>query len=157
MDQNSLCFAWPRAMQGSELSSGEVGHACSCDLILRGRGRSPRPYSGTGGGTGLQYDSAVNGSVTWIQLSDPTPNGFGVGVSTNVSESEGTVSGPLIARGFGEVDFFNEAHGGGFEIQTATIFSPGAFNLDRGTLAVTVVPEPPTWATTLLGFAGLGL
>jgi hypothetical protein len=106
----------------------------------------------------LSYHSAVSGSVTWIQLGDPTPNGFGV--DSNVSESNGTVSGTPILRvvpGLSEVDVFNEARGGGFEVQSPTSFSPDSFNSDRGALAVTVAPEPSSWAITLLGFAGLGL
>ena len=38
---------------------------------------------------------------------------------------------------------------------TATI-SYDTFDSDRGTLAVTAVPEPPTWATTLLSLTGFG-
>ena len=106
----------------------------------------------------LSYHSAVYGLVTWIQLGDPTPNGFGA--DTNVSESNDTVSGtPIVrvVRGLREVDFFNEAPGWELEVQSAKIFSPGSFNLDRGALAVTVAPEPSSWVITLLGFAGLGL
>jgi hypothetical protein len=99
----------------------------------------------------LSDHSPIYGSVTWIQLGDPTPNEFGV--DTKVSEDSGT---PIV-RGLGEVDFFNEARGGEFEVQSAEIFSPGSFSLDRGALAVTVAPEPSSWAITLLSFAGLGL
>ena len=35
------------------------------------------------------------------------------------------------------------------------IFSPGVFVLVSGTLTVTAVPEPSTWAMMLAGFAGL--
>jgi hypothetical protein len=38
---------------------------------------------------------------------------------------------------------------------TATI-SYDTFDSDRGTLAVTAVPELPTWATTLLSLTGFG-
>ena len=38
---------------------------------------------------------------------------------------------------------------------TATI-SHDTFDSDRGTLAVTAVPELPTWATTLLSLTGFG-
>jgi hypothetical protein len=59
--------------------------------------------------------------------------------------------------GLREVGFFNEALGWELEVQSAKIFSPGSFNLDRGALAVTVASEPSSWAITLLGFAGLVL
>lgn len=81
-------------------------------------------------------------------------------LTPNVSESNDTVSGTPIVRvlrGLREVDFFNEAPGWELEVQSAKIFSPGSFNLDRGALAVTVAPEPSSWVITLLGFAGLGL
>ena len=81
-------------------------------------------------------------------------------LTPNVSESNDTVSGTPIVRvlrGLREVDFFNEARGWELEVQSAKIFSPGSFNLDRGALAVTVAPEPSSWVITLLGFAGLGL
>ena len=67
-----------------------------------------------------------------------------------------TVTDPPIVGGFGEVDV-SEAHGGGFEVQSAPIFAPGPFDLDGETDTVTIVPEPSTWITTLFGFAGLGL
>jgi hypothetical protein len=57
--------------------------------------------------------------------------------------------------GFSDLDV-SEAHGGGFEVQSSPIVSSDTFD-DAGTLAVTVVPQPSTWTTTLLGFAGLGL
>ena len=62
-----------------------------------------------------------------------------------------------VVRGPRDVDFFNEARGGELEVQSAKIFSPGSFNLNRGALAVTVAPEHSSWAITLLGLAGLGL
>jgi hypothetical protein len=67
------------------------------------------------------------------------------------------VSDPPVMGGFTDLDVFSEAHGGGFEVQSAPIVPPDKFDLDGGTLAVTVVPQPSTWTTTLLGFAGLGL
>ena len=67
-----------------------------------------------------------------------------------------TVSDPPVAGGFSDLDVFSEAHGGGFEVQSAPIASPDTFDLDARTLPVTVVPQPSTW-TTFLGFAGLGL
>ena len=68
-----------------------------------------------------------------------------------------TVSDPPVMGGFSDLDVFSEAHGGGFEVQSRPIFSPDTVDLDGGTLAVTVVPQPSTWTTTLLDFAGLGL
>jgi hypothetical protein len=68
-----------------------------------------------------------------------------------------TVSDPPVMGGFSDLDVFSEAHGGGFEVQSAPIVPPDTVDLDGGTLAVTVVPQPSTWMTTLLGFAGLGL
>ena len=64
-----------------------------------------------------------------------------------------TVGDPPIMGGFSDLDVFSDAHGGGFEVQSAPIFS---FDLDGGTDTVTVVPEFSTWATMLFGFAGLG-
>jgi hypothetical protein len=65
-----------------------------------------------------------------------------------------TISDPPVIC---DLDVFSEAHGGGFEIQSAPIVSPDRVDLAGGTLAVTVVPQPSTWTTTLLGLAGLGL
>ena len=73
----------------------------------------------------------------------------------NAIDGMATVSGPVM-RGFSDVDVFSEARGGGFEVQSAPIVSPDTVDLEGGTLAVTVIPQPSTW-TTLLGFAGLGL
>jgi hypothetical protein len=68
-----------------------------------------------------------------------------------------TVSDPPAMGGFSDLDVFSAAHGGGFEVQSGPIVSPDTVDLDGVTLAVTVVPQPPTWTTTLLDFAGLGL
>jgi len=73
---------------------------------------------------------------------------------------------------FGSVFFYVSTSDGGFQtgpfgirvtgpqIYTGTlsapIFSVGKFVLDSGTLTVTAVPEPSTWAMMLAGFAGLG-
>ena len=43
-----------------------------------------------------------------------------------------------------------------FEVQSAAIVSGDPFDLDHGTLAVTVVSELSTWATTLLSLRGFG-
>jgi hypothetical protein len=74
----------------------------------------------------------------------------------NAIDGMATVSAPVM-RGFSDLDVFSEAHGGGFEVQSAPIVSPDTVDLDGGTLAVTVGPQPSTWTTTLLGFAGFGL
>jgi hypothetical protein len=68
-----------------------------------------------------------------------------------------TGSGAPVMGGFNDLDVFSEPHGGGFEVQSAPIVSPDTVGLDGGTLHVTVVTQPSTWTTTLLGFAGLGL
>jgi hypothetical protein len=68
-----------------------------------------------------------------------------------------TISDPPVMAAFSDLDVLSEAHGGGFEVQSGPIVSPDTVDLDGGTLAVTVVPQPSTWTTTLLGFAGLGL
>jgi hypothetical protein len=65
-----------------------------------------------------------------------------------------TVGDPLIVNG--DSDVASGASSGDFEVQSAPIVSPDTSDLDRGTLAATVVPELPTWATTLLSFAGFG-
>ena len=65
-----------------------------------------------------------------------------------------TVGDPPIVNG--DIDVAGGASSGDFEVQSAPIVSPDTSDLDRGTLAATVVPELPTWATTLLSFAGFG-
>jgi hypothetical protein len=44
----------------------------------------------------------------------------------------------VLCVAWGTSTFFNEARGGELEVQSAKIFSPGSFNLNRGALAVTV-------------------
>jgi hypothetical protein len=76
---------------------------------------------------------------------------------TYVIDGGATVSDPPVMDGFSDLDVFSEAPGGGFEARSAPIVSPDTVDLDGGTLAVTVAPQPSTWTTTLLDFAGLGL
>ena len=116
----------------------------------------------------FSYTSASNGTASWTQASDPTPYGYYPGRFTIVPVSDGASS----VGTFTEVTFASEI--GGFLIEVSTsgivdhgpiiftgtvvnpIFSPGVFVLDSGTLTVTAVPEPSTWAMMLLGFAVLG-
>ena len=74
--------------------------------------------------------------------------------STSAINGKASVSDPPVMDG--DTDVANGANSWGFEVQSAPIVSPDGDDLDRGALAVAVVPEP-SWATTLLGFAGLGL
>ena len=75
------------------------------------------------------------GSFTYVTFASQT-GGFLIEVSSNDLLDHG----PRIYTG----------------TETNPIFSPGVFVLDSGTLTVTAVPEPSTWAMMLLGFAGLG-
>jgi hypothetical protein len=63
-----------------------------------------------------------------------------------------TIGDPPIVSG----DTDDWASNGDFEVQSAPIVSHDAFDSDRGMLAVTAVPELPTWATTLLSLTGFG-
>jgi hypothetical protein len=74
--------------------------------------------------------------------------------STSAINGKASVSDPPVMDG--DTDVANGANSWGFEVQSAPIVSPDGDDLDRGALTVTVVHEP-SWATTLLGFAGLGL
>ena len=56
----------------------------------------------------------------------------------------------------GDADAAGGASSGDFEVQSAPIVSHDTLDSDRGTLAVTAVPELPTWATTLLSLTGFG-
>jgi hypothetical protein len=148
------CFTWLGRLQwGSSYQAGKLAMLLRVMLSVAGVALALCLAPGRAEVLDLTNHSATYGSVTWIQLDDPAPNGFGV--DTSVSESNDTVSRTPNVPGLNEVDFFSEARGGGFENQSAPIFSPGSLNLDRGALAVTVAPS--SWATTLLGFAGLGL
>ena len=110
--------------------------------------------------------------ATWTQPSNPTPNALLNGDFTETLVSNGTsTSGP-----FDAVDYFNEDTGnGGLQIigfaqsvgyqfytgtEAAPIFAPGRFIAPTGVVTITAatppVPEPSTWPTTLVGFAGLG-
>ncbi len=53
--------------------------------------------------------------------------------------------------GYGAVSFDTQNYPG----DTLSVYTVALSNLN--TLTVTTVPEPSTWAMTLLGFAGLGL
>jgi hypothetical protein len=55
-----------------------------------------------------------------------------------------------------DTEVAGRASSGDFEVQSAPIASHDTFGSDPGSLAVTAVPELPTWATTLLSFAGFG-
>ncbi len=65
-----------------------------------------------------------------------------------------TIDDPPVVSGGAEVA--SEAFSGDFEVQSAPIVSSDTFDPDRGTLAVMVGPELPTWATTLLSLTGFG-
>jgi hypothetical protein len=55
----------------------------------------------------------------------------------------------------GDVGAASEGEDGvDFELQSEKIFSTDTSDLQRRTLAVTVVPQLPTWATTLLSLTG---
>jgi len=56
----------------------------------------------------------------------------------------------------GDTDAAGGASSGDFEVQSAPIVSHDTFDSDRVTLAVTAVPEVPTWVTTLLSLTGFG-
>jgi hypothetical protein len=66
----------------------------------------------------------------------------------------GTIGDPPIMSD--DADAAGWASSGDFEVQSAPIVSHDTLDSDRGTLAVTAVPELPTWATTLLSLTGFG-
>jgi hypothetical protein len=74
--------------------------------------------------------------------------------STFAINGMATIGDPPIVSG--DIDVAGGALSGDFEVQSAPIVSRDTFDLDRGTLAVTVVPELSTWATTLLSLTGFG-
>ena len=126
----------------------------------------------------FSYVGATSGmnsgdTASWIQLSNPTPLAVESGIFTNVLVSDGMtnfgptrnvvsfVGGPPSCCGGFGTDGENGGVGdagvqifaGSFEMP---IFSVGTFNMDSGTLTVTAVPEPSTWAMMLIGLLGLG-
>ena len=74
--------------------------------------------------------------------------------STFAINGMATIGDPPIMSG--DADAAGGASSGDFEVQSAPIVSHDTFDSDRGTLAVTAVPELPTWATTLLSLTGFG-
>lgn len=64
-------------MWGSSCQAGEVAHAFRVILSVAGVAVALSLTPGRAEVLDLSYHSAVYGSVTWIQLGDPTPNGFG--------------------------------------------------------------------------------
>ena len=56
----------------------------------------------------------------------------------------------------GDTEVASGPPSGDFEVQSAPIVPADTFDLNPGTPAVGVVPEPSTWATTLLSLMGFG-
>ena len=74
--------------------------------------------------------------------------------STFAIDGMATISDPPILSG--DIDVASEPTSGDFEVQSAPIVLADTFDLNDGTLAVAVVPELSTWATTLLSLMGFG-
>ena len=74
--------------------------------------------------------------------------------STFAINGMATIGDPPIMSG--DADAAGGASSGDFEVQSAPIVSHDTFDLNPGTPVVGVVPEPSTWATTLLSLMGFG-
>lgn len=117
--------------------------------------------------------------ASWMQPSSPAPISAVSGQFTDVAVSGGVYAfgapGFPTTGTFSDVNFYNALYSGllgpgGFEAgpvgdfgsqifsgnETAPVFSPGTYTLAFGTLLVTTVPEPGTWALMLIGLGGIG-
>jgi hypothetical protein len=74
--------------------------------------------------------------------------------STFAIKGMATIGDPPILNG--DIDVAGGPPSGDFEVQSAPIVPADTFDLNPGTPAVGVVPEPSTWATTLLSLMGFG-
>jgi len=74
--------------------------------------------------------------------------------STFAINGMATIGDPPILSG--DIDIASGPPSGDFEVQLAPNVPADTFDLNPGTLAVAVVPEPSTWAATLLSLMGFG-
>jgi hypothetical protein len=122
----------------------------------------------------FSYADTGGVSFTYEQSSTPTPTSYSPNFANSVPiwDFQGNI-GPYSSMsyfttaasgGFGTPDGL--VNGGGSQIFAGTVsnpvFTPGVFNIDEvlaqqtGTLAISAVPEPASWAMMLVGLGGLG-
>ena len=99
--------------------------------------------------------SVTVGGVTTISTFTSYPGTFPLGLGASPSTYDAAWADNTFSHlqlGFGAGDYSLSILGDG-----AGGFPAGfAFRLDSGTLSVSAVPEPSTWAMMVLGFAGVG-